>query len=202
MKRKLLLTSIIMALASILMTTSCKKSSDDNDGADTLSTDTTKTNVTPDSTIWGHMGEESGMSVMQFISDNGDTICLMRDEETEGSVVLGSIRNNTDRWAVILKGEPTEDGEQAFGTLINVSQLMGTWNNAGNRLSLYADGTAANEKQNYTSWQVTNGRLILTRQSNTEYGSTERQDTISLCFLTDDSLHILTPHHELIKFGK
>lgn len=191
-----------MTLASLLMTTSCKKTSGDTDGPDTLGIDTVAIIIEQDSTLLGHMGEESGMSVMQFISDNGDTISLIRSDEADGSLMIGSIRNNTDRWAVTLEGEPSEDGEQTFSTLINVSQLMGTWHDGDNRLSLYADGTAANEKQNYTSWQVAGGRLVLTRQSVTEYGSTERQDTINLCFLTDDSLHILTPHHELIKFGK
>ena len=44
-----------------------------------------------DSTVWGHLGEDTSMNVCQFVTDEGDTIFLLRHAENgEFSQILGS----------------------------------------------------------------------------------------------------------------
>lgn len=78
----------------------------------------------PDSALWGHMGEDTGMGVVQFITDQGDTLYLERSDENSGrdAVIRGDIRNYTDRFCVVTSA----DGESLVQA-INVTQLQEMW---------------------------------------------------------------------------
>ncbi len=78
----------------------------------------------PKDALWGHLGEATGMSVMEFITDNGDTLYLKKESEItgRGGIIYGSIRNYTDRFCVT-----TTDGGETLQKAVNVSQMQELW---------------------------------------------------------------------------
>lgn len=112
----------------MVLATSCQK--DKVSQQDSLSPDTTMTAdssldtllliTMPHDAVTGRLGDETGMSVLQLITDNGDTLFLERtNEETgEDGLILGDIRNYVDTFAVAL----TPDGE-SFTQAINLTEL-------------------------------------------------------------------------------
>ena len=78
----------------------------------------------PKNALWGHLGEATGMSVIEFITDSGDTLYLKKEREITGrsAVIYGSIRNYTDRFCLT-----TTDGGEALLKAVNVSQMQELW---------------------------------------------------------------------------
>ena len=153
-----------------------------------------------DSTVWGHLGEDTSMNVCQFVTDEGDTIFLLRHAENgEFSQILGSTEVDRDRYAVTIG----TDGEEPYiRILVNTTQLMGVWKNKEDELALYADGHAEGRLTKYTKWQMMNGRLVLSGKTSTEYGETDRIDTMTLTWLDRDSLKFITPQHVEMAYGR
>lgn len=93
-------------------------------------TDTLLVITMPDDALWGHLGEGTGMSVLEFITDAGDTLYINKESEftgQEGSI-LGSIRNYTDRFCIT-----TADSGQTLTKAVNVTQLQELWSDAAHR---------------------------------------------------------------------
>ncbi len=78
----------------------------------------------PKDALWGHLGEATGMSVIEFITDDGDTLYLKKESEITGrmGIIYGSIRNYTDRFCIT-----TTDGGEALQKAVNVSQMQELW---------------------------------------------------------------------------
>lgn len=87
-------------------------------------TDTLLLITMPKSAIWGHLGEATGMSVIEFITDDGDTLYLRKESEITGrsGIIYGSIRNYTDRFCIT-----TTDGGETLLKAVNVSQMQELW---------------------------------------------------------------------------
>lgn len=87
-------------------------------------TDTLLLITMPKDALWGHLGEATGMSVIEFITDSGDTLYLRKESEITGSngIIYGSIRNYTDRFCITT----TDDGETLLKA-VNVSQMQELW---------------------------------------------------------------------------
>ena len=153
-----------------------------------------------DSTLWGHLGEDTSMNVCQFVTEEGDTIFLLRhNAKGQFSQLLGSMEVNKDRYAVTIG----TDGEEPYiRVLVNTTQLMGVWKNKEDELALYADGHAEGRPTKYTKWQMLNGRLVLSGKTSTEYGETDRTDTMTLTWLDRDSLKFITPQHVEVAYGR
>lgn len=197
-------TLFIPALFACLLLSNCRCGSQNaGDHNDTLQIDSMRIAETPDSTLWGRMGDGSSMNVLEFITEKGDTLYLAKtSEQTQLEAdMIGGLRNFTDRYAITTRGAQVDEG-LSIQTCINVSQMMGTWKNEQVKLSLFADGTADNGAANYTSWKVMNGKLVLSGKTNTEYGETDRIDTMTIVRLDDDSLFLTTPQHESLAFGR
>lgn len=199
MKKSALVT--IFALVLITLTRcQCtqKPATNTTDTLDSLPFDTIV-----DSTLWGHMGEGTAMSVVEFITEAGDTLYLPKTNEQTGedADMMGDIRNYSDRFAITIKGS-LEDEFTSIATCINVSEMMGPWRSGTNTLTLYVDGHADQKGGEYNGWKIRNGHLVLTGKVNTEYGATERSDTMTILYLDEDSLHLLTPQHETLKYGR
>lgn len=81
----------------------------------------------PDNAIWGHLGEGTGMSVLEFITDSGDTLYINKESEYTGQegCIQGSIRNYTDRYCIT-----TTDSGQTLVKAVNVTQLQEIWSDA------------------------------------------------------------------------
>ena len=78
----------------------------------------------PDSALWGHLGEGTGMSVLQFITDSGDTLYLNKESEYTGHLgtIYVSIRNYTDRFCIT-----TTDNGETLLKAINVTEMQELW---------------------------------------------------------------------------
>lgn len=87
-------------------------------------TDTLLLITMPKDAMWGHLGEATGMSVIEFITDSGDTLYLRKESEITGrsGIIYGSIRNYTDRFCIT-----TTDGGETLLKAVNVSQMQELW---------------------------------------------------------------------------
>lgn len=94
------------------------------DTADVHDADTLLLITMPKDAIWGHLGEATGMSVIEFITDDGDTLYLRKESEITGrsGIIYGSIRNYTDRFCIT-----TTDGGETLLKAVNVSQMQELW---------------------------------------------------------------------------
>lgn len=203
MRKPLLLPLLLLSLLLV----ECRPTqTNDKDTADSTKVDSAQHDsiATVDSTLWGRLGDGTSMHVLEFITDKGDTLYLSRtSEQTQlDAEMMGTIRGNaSDRFAVTTRGKQVDEG-LSLQTCINVSELMGMWKNAKTQLFLYADGSAQSNANDYTKWQIVNGKLLLSGKAQTEYGETDRTDSLRIVWLDEDSLKLQTPHHEELSFGK
>lgn len=96
----------------------------------TDNTDTLLVITMPDSALWGHLGEGTGMSVLEFVTDAGDTLYINKESETSGNlgIIYGSIRNYTDRFCITT----TDDGN-ALIKAVNVTEMQELWSEDAHR---------------------------------------------------------------------
>lgn len=160
--------------------------------------DTVEVALVPDSTLWGHLGEDTGMSTLQFITDRGDTLEIYRTNQYTGEdgQLMGEIRNLKDQFAVTLAA----DGESLL-TAINASQLMRKWQAEKGEMQIEKDGSITSQDLPYRAWQLWNGRIMLTSTQQLEYGTANRVDTMEIVTLNRDSLILRNRLNQLIKFG-
>lgn len=161
--------------------------------------DTVVVTIVPDSTLWGRLGEDTGMSTLQFITNRGDTMDIYRTNQYTGEdgLLLGEIRDLKDRFAITVAA----DGESLL-TAVNVSQLMQLWQTEKGRMTIENDGTVTSQDLPYRSWQLWNGHILLTSTQQTEYSTVSRTDTMDIVTLDRDSLIIRDHLNQLIKFRK
>ena len=140
-------TAYILTAAAVLFSlASChdKTQGDENkrDSIDSIapagpSVDTLLVITMPDNCIWGHMGEDTGMSVLEFITDpmkatkdadiitdDGDTLYINKtnDRTGEDGIIQGSIRNYTDRFCITVADDSTN-----LIKAVNVTELQEIW---------------------------------------------------------------------------
>lgn len=91
---------------------------------DTPSRDTLLVITMPEDALWGHLGERTGMSVLEFITDKGDTLYINKESEITGKpgIIYGSIRNYTDRFCLT-----TTDGGETLVKAVNVTEMQELW---------------------------------------------------------------------------
>jgi len=149
-----------------------------------------------DSTLWGHLGEDTGMSTLQLITDEGDTLEIFRTSQYSGEdgKLLGQVRNYTDRFAITLS-----EGNETLLTAVNVSQLTRTWSNEDGSINIKTDGSATSEGMPYNGWKMWNGHILLSAEVKQEIGKVTRVDTMDIIFLDDDSLVIENPAKQTIR---
>ena len=175
----------LMAAIAIATLTACsdkKTTQSESTASDSVSTITLR-----DSTIWGHLGEDTGMSTLQFITDQGDTLDIYRTSQYTGQdgELLGEVRNYTDRFAITLA-----EGNETLLRAINVTQLARQWHTTEGSLNIKPDGTASADGLPYNGWKLWNGHLLLSSEQQQEYGTATRVDTMDIVRLDDDSLVI------------
>ena len=153
----------------------------------------------PDSTLWGHLGVDTGMSALEFITDDGDTLELYRTNPYTGEdgKLIGEIRNFTDRFAITV----SPDGETML-TAINATQLASTWKTEKGSISIHENGTISSDEQPYDGWKLWNGHILLSSQQKQEYGIVNRVDTLDLVLLSRDSLVIRNEFGQTTSFYK
>lgn len=139
------------------------------------------TDLSADSTVYGVCGTETGMSTLQLIRDNGDTLTYLigegDDEVVKGGLFAG------DRLA--LTAYDNQDGEHVATRVINLNTLMGHWTSLDKNFTLESGGEVKSEvkaeSNPWTAWKINNGNLVLNR------------DTFAVTTLGPDSLALENP---------
>ena len=155
----------------------------------------------PDTAFYGHLGESTGMSSLELITDGGDTLCLNKTNEKTGDLgrILGEIANYTDRYAIT-----TCDDNQSVDVALNIDQLAHKgWQSdtdGQNGFRLDMDGKASplsGQSYKYKQWSLYNCQLVLLQESKGTQGNEMRSDTLEILKLTPDSLILQDTHKAL-----
>ena len=152
-----------------------------------------------DSTIWGHLGVDTGMSSIEFITDGNDTLKLYRTNPYTGEDgrFIGEVRNYNDCFGITLSAD-----EESFITAINTSQLCQTWASDEGSINLKSDGSIISKRLPYNGWKLMNGHILLSSEQQLEYGITTRIDTMDIIRLDEDTLVIISNLNQRIIFSK
>lgn len=133
----------------------------------------------PDSTVYGVCGDGTMMNSLELITDAGDTISYIINEEDGSQPVVGGLLAG-DRLAV-LEGQPL-DGDKTARKVINLTTLTGKWTSLDKNFEILEGGEVKSnieaEKNPWTSWKILNGKLLLNR------------DTFDIDDLGSDSLYL------------
>lgn len=124
MKRKLLYPLFLAGIG--ILTFSCNGGQQNK--ADTKTDDTATVHI-PDTAFYGHLGEGTGMSCLELITEEGDTMVLNKTDEDSGEdgVILGAVANYTDRFAIV-----THNDNQSIKVALNMNELEQRWLSEGN----------------------------------------------------------------------
>lgn len=175
--KKLIVVALPLLVAAFLIA-GCKDKNKNNVGDGIDSTDVEL--KVSDSTVYGVCGENTAMHSLELITDAGDTLRFVLNEDENGDVnVLGGLLAG-DRLAVV-EG-PEVDGEKLAKKVINITTLLGKWTSLDKNFEIQDDGTVRStvqaEKNPWTSWKIVNGCLVLNR------------DTFDINNLGSDSLYL------------
>ena len=175
--KKLIVVALPLLVAAFLIA-GCKDKNKNNVGDGIDSTDVEL--MVSDSTVYGVCGENTAMHSLELITDAGDTLRFVLNEDENGDVnVLGGLLAG-DRLAVV-EG-PEVEGEKLAKKVINITTLLGRWTSLDKNFEIQDDGTVRStvqaEKNPWTSWKIVNGRLVLNR------------DTFDINNLGSDSLYL------------
>lgn len=152
----------------------------------------TGTAAAPDTAFYGHLGEGTGMSCLELVTESGDTLVLNKTDERTGDPgrILGEIANYTDRYAITTRN----DGQSVLVAL-NVSQLVQReWASDADSLHAFrleADGKAQAlpaGKHEDGEWGLYNCQLVLQEGHRLKTEGKTRKDTLDILELTPDSL--------------
>lgn len=132
-----------------------------------------------DTTVYGVCGDGTAMHTLQLITDSGDTLeYLIEDEGDMASDVQGGLLSG-DKVAVT---SVEVEGEKIARKVINLTTLLGKWTSIDKNFEIEEDGTVKSflkaEQRPWTSWKILNGQLLLNR------------DTFDINTLGADSLYI------------
>lgn len=154
---------IAIAIIAICMATvSCKDKSAEQTAAPSDSLET----VDPDTTVYGICGEGTTMHSLELITEEGDTVTYLVDEdEDDRPVVKGGLLAG-DKMAVIGR---MVDGELSATQVVNMTTLEGKWTSLDRNFEIVNGGevlsTIQSESNPYTSWKIHNGQLLMGRDS-------------------------------------
>lgn len=131
-----------------------------------------------DSTVYGVCGDGTAMHTLELITDAGDTLTYMIDDEEDQSPVVGGLFSG-DRMAVI----GHKEGSDLVATkIINLTTLTGKWTSLDKNFKILEGGQvksyAKAENNPWTSWKILNGKLLLNK------------DTFDIDNLGADSLYL------------
>jgi len=175
--KKLIVVALPLLVAAFLIA-GCKDKNKNNVGDGIDSTDVEL--MVSDSTVYGVCGENTAMHSLELITDAGDSMQFVLNEDENGDVnVVGGLLAG-DRLAVV-EG-PETDGERVAEKVINLTTLLGKWTSLDKNFEIEEDGTVKStvqaEQNPWTNWRIVNGRLVLNR------------DTFDIDNLGSDSLYL------------
>jgi len=174
MKTKILLASIISCAAIVFQVTGCgeRKAKPHAEKAEEAA-------EAADTTVYGVCGEGTSMHSLQLVTDYGDTVTYVINDEGEAPTDVQGGLMAGDHVAVV--GTKC-DGEAVADKVINLTSLIGHWTSIDRNFELEEGGTVKSsvkaETTPWTTWKIFNGNLVLNR------------DTFVIYNLGADSLYI------------
>ncbi len=133
-----------------------------------------------DSTIYGVCGEGTTMHMLELVTDAGDTLAYMVDDEDGATAVVQGGLLVGDRLAVTDAGD--RGGDRAAKKVINLTTLLGKWTSLDKNFEILEGGVVKSsitaETNPWTDWKILNGRLLL------------NSDTFDINRLSADSLYL------------
>lgn len=156
--------------------------------------------VVPDTALYGSLGEGTGMSCVEIITKNGDTLTLNKINENTGEagVLLGSTERYGDPLTIT-----TDANRESIRTLVNLKTLTQSWQTSPDSISLKLDRdgkvSARWEGKTYNYWSMCNAHLLLGNKNKENWVTA--CDTFEIRELSRDSL-ILASHTDILKFYK
>ena len=164
MRKVFLFIAVCLAFSSLVGCDGKKKT--DGDNAPTL----VDSNAAADYTLYGICGEGTSMSVLELITDKGDTLSLLLEGADTCSNVQGGLLAG-DHLAVI--SCKTADGELFAKSVLNITSLMGKWTSIDRHFVIEEGGVVTgddSEPNPYVEWKINNGRLVLSSDTFSVYG--------------------------------
>lgn len=142
-----------------------------------MAVDTSAVPEEKDSTIYGVCGEGTSMNSVELITGQGDTLVFMKDVDAVEDPVKGGMAVGDN---LALMPGTRVDGEDMMACVVNLTSLLGKWTSIDKNFEIKDDGvvatTASAETNQWRSWKIFNGKLVLGR------------DTFKVYELTADSL--------------
>lgn len=134
--------------------------------------------VTPDTAIYGVVGEGTTMHVLELLTEDGKTMTFAVNQDSCSDIQGGIFAGDK---VTITTHQGGEDGLEVE-KLINLTSLLGKWTSLDRNFEIQEDGIVASsvkaETRPYTQWSMANGNLIL------------NTDTFAVLLLGPDSLTI------------
>lgn len=190
------------AFFSILLATgmcfySCNKKAGNEKQTKSLSPE--KEILIPDTALYGKLGEGTGMSCIEIITNTGDTLTLNKVNEQTGDagILLGGTEHYGDSLTIT-----TDQNRENIITFVNIKTLTKEWQTNPDSiiLKLNPDGTMSfkGKGKQWNHWRMWNTHLILSKQ---EEATQAGGDTFEIRELNRDSL-IIANQHNALKFYK
>lgn len=118
-----------------------------------------------DTTLYGICGEGTSMHSLELITNEGDTLNFLIDDEADDDAVKGGLLSG-DKLAVIKKYGAEE---MTARQVVNLTTLEGKWTSLDRNFEIVEGGevlsTLQSESNPYTSWKMLNGHLLLGRDT-------------------------------------
>lgn len=155
----------------------------------------------PDTALYGKLGEGTGMSCVEIITREGDSLTLNKVNEHSGQA--GSILGGTEYYGDSLT--ITTDAEQeSILTLVNLSTLTRTWKAEAEQITIRLESggkaTAQWAAKDYNGWSMCNAHLVL--ESGGQADSPSLRDTFEISELNRDSLVLTAPDKTITFYSK
>jgi len=167
---------IYLAIVGVMVLAGCenKRQTQTNTWVASADTDsmTAQEDAVIDTTLYGECGMNTAMHTLELITEQGDTLTFLYDNEAQGGLNVG------DKLAVIWRQD--KDGAVAE-KIINLTSLMGKWSDLQRSIELKEDGSVVSnikEPRPYLNWAICNGQLVLS------------SDTFSIRQIGPDSLYL------------
>lgn len=157
------LTYVLLALMAMVSVTGCKNTPKDNGGRQDSTVFVSDT--VADSTVYGKVAD-GGMSAFVLVTDAGDSIEYVLEDETGEAVTVKGGYNVGDRLAVTSR---KVNGENLVSQAVNLLSLQGHWTSIDRNFTIEEGGVVRSEvqaeKNPWTRWKILNGQLVLNRQA-------------------------------------
>ena len=204
MNRKILyscLLAVIVLICIVLLMTRRSQVAVDDEAVTPEMMAAKKKATASSSYIFGRVGDGTGMSCVEFITQQGDTLLLSKTSEFTGAdaLVIGSLQTEVDN----LYAVRAIDGNSAIGSIVNLTELQTSWQRDGKGFLLSADSVAhpfGDDAPNYRRWRLADDRIVLERLVQHEGGATEVADTLGIVSLTPDTLVLRNHFGEELKY--